>query len=170
MPNCQGLWRNDLHFLTALFYAAIFCKWPQALHLNCHLERSCLSVSGQRVLCFMKTLRREISCHNGASSLRIAISPRLGAFVEMTRKRGEQLCQFILCQLKVGHLLSDCLTIWKGLHHFFTAPAYCGKGAATLWNLWIRVAEQPCNLKSVILTQLKVKSNFLTQHVELKMS
>ena len=26
MPNCQGLWRNDLHFLTALFYAAIFLQ------------------------------------------------------------------------------------------------------------------------------------------------
>lgn len=122
MPNCQGLWRNDLHFLTALFYAAIFCKWPQALHLHCHLERSCLSVSGQRVLGSMKTLSREISPYHGASSRRSEISPPCSAFVEMTRKRGEQLCQFAPCQWRMGHLLSDRLTIWKGLHHFFHSP------------------------------------------------
>lgn len=122
MPNCQGLWRNDLHFLTALFYAAIFCKWPQALHLNCHLERSCLSVSGEMVLCSMKTLSREVSRHNGASSLWIAISPLLGAFAEMKRKQGEPLCQFAPCQLGMEHLLFDCLTIWKGLYHFFHSP------------------------------------------------
>lgn len=118
MPNCQGLWRNDLHFLTALFYAAIFCKWPQALHLHCHLERSCLSVSGEMVLCSMKTLSREISPYHGASSLRSEISPPCSALVEMTRKGGEQLCQFVPCQWRMGHLLSDCLTIWQGLHHF----------------------------------------------------
>lgn len=33
-----------------------------------------------------------------------------------------------------------------------------------------RVAEQPCNLKSAILAQLKSEVNFFTQHFELKMS
>ena len=89
MPNCQGLWRHDLHFLTALFYAAIFCKWPQALHLHCHLERSCLLVSGEIVLRSMKTLSREISPYHGASPLRSEISPPGNAFVEMTSKGGE---------------------------------------------------------------------------------
>ena len=160
MPNCQGLWRNDLHFLTAPFLCRYFCKWQQAARPHCHLERSCLSVSGEMVLGSMKILSREISHHHGASSLRIAISPLLGAFAEMKRKRRESLCQFISCQLRMEHLLFDCLTIWKGLHHFFTAPAYRGKGAATLWDLWTRAAEQSRNLKSVILIQLKVKSNF----------
>ena len=122
MPNCQGLWRNDLHFLTAPFLCRYFCKWPQAVHPHCHLERSCLSVSGEMVLGSMKILSREISHHHGASSLRIAISPRLGALVEMIRKRGEQLCQFVPCQWRMEHLLFDCLTIWKGLYHFFHSP------------------------------------------------
>lgn len=60
--------------------------------------------------------------YHGASSRRIAISPLFGAFAEMKRKRGEQLCQFAPCQWRMGHLLSDRLTIWKGLHHFFHSP------------------------------------------------
>lgn len=157
MPNCQWLWRNDLHFLTALFYAAIFCKWPQALHLHYHLERSCLSVSGEMVLCSMKTLSREISHHHGASPLRNEISPPCSAFVEMKRKRGEQLCQFAPCQWRMGHLLSDRLTIWKGLHHFFHSPCILRQRRRHPLN---RAAERSCDLKSVILTQLKVKLIF----------
>ena len=104
------------------FYAFIFCQWPQAARPHCHLERSCLSASGEMVLGSMKTLSQEISHRHGASPLRIAISPLLGAFAEMKRKRGEQLCQFAPCQWRMGHLLSDRLTIWKGLHHFFHSP------------------------------------------------
>lgn len=157
MPNCQELWRNDLHFLTAPFLCRYFCKWQQAARPHCHLERSCLSVSGEMVLGSMKILSREISHHHGASSLRIAISPCLGALVEMKRKRGEQLCQFAPCQWRMGHLLSDRLTIWKGLHHFFHSPCIPWQRRRHPLN---RAAERSCDLKSVILTQLKVKLIF----------
>ncbi len=80
----------------------------------------------------MKILSREISHHHGASSLRIAISPLLGAFAEMKRKRRESLCQFISCQLMMEHMLFDWVPIGKGLDQLFTAAAYRGKGAATL--------------------------------------
>lgn len=167
MPNCQELWRNDLHFFAALFYAAIFCKWPQALHLHCHLERSCLSVSGEMVLCSMKTLSGEISLYHGASSRRSEseISPRLGALVEMTRKRGEQLCQFVPCQQwRMGHLLSDCLTIWKGLHHF-SQPLHTVAKAPPPFEPGRRAVlrSQICHFNSI-----KSEANFLTQQFELK--
>lgn len=143
------------------FLCRYFCKWPQALHLHCHLERSWLSVSGKMVLCSMKTLSREIS------PLPWSLLTSEWDFSTLQRFRGNDK-KTGRAAVSIGSLSmkDEASAVWSFNHlkgtpsFFFTAPAYWGKGAAILWDLWIRAAEQPCNLKSAILTQLKVKLIF----------
>lgn len=169
MPNCQRLWRNDLHFLTALF-----CFYFGAMTVSCLPSLSSraelpVGIRTKGSGLYEDSESRDLPSPWGLFTTEWDFST-LKHFRGNDKKRGRADVSIHSLSMKdgTGHLLPDYLTIWKGLHHFFTAPAYWGKGAAILWDLWIRAAEQPCNLKSVILTQLKVKSNFFNSTVWVK--
>ncbi len=73
-PESSGTVKNDLHFSQSLF-CAFFFEMTVMAHLYCHLERSRMGTWGRRHLSSTETISREISHHNGASSLQREISP-----------------------------------------------------------------------------------------------
>lgn len=83
------------------------------------------------------------------------------------KKTGRAAVSIRSLSMKDGTSAVGLFNHLKGTPSFFHSPCIPWQRRRHPLN---RAAERSCDLKSVILTQLKVKSNFLTQHVELKMS